>query len=84
MARKSAGTEVAVKIDKGFAVPARSKSGKWNDIVTKMSPGDSVAFSTRRQGTPLVVAIKRNGFKAVTRSVDGGVRVWKTQPEPTA
>ena len=81
MAKKSGSMEVAVKIDKGIGIPARTKSSKWNEVVEKMSFGDSVAFGDHKAATTLVAALKRKGFKPVSRTVDGSVRVWKTLPE---
>ena len=81
MGKKSAISDVAVKIEKGVDIPSakRKSRSKWNDTVAKMGLGDSVLFGDRKSSTSLVVALKRHSFKPITRSVDGGVRVWKTE-----
>lgn len=51
----------------------------WVNLVRNMSPGDSVIVHFKRVA-PLMTAIRRAGFKAVTRRVEGSVwdnQVWK-------
>jgi NADPH-dependent ferric siderophore reductase len=65
------------KIEKNVPISIHGKSGVWSRLATKMQVGDSILLETRSQAMGLRTALKRFGYKATTRTVEGGIRVWK-------
>lgn len=65
------------KIEKNIPVSTHGKSGRWSILTSEMEIGDSILVETRKKATSICIALKRSGYKPVTRKVDGGVRVWK-------
>ncbi len=63
------------KIDKGIPIP--KKPGKYQQLVSEMSKGDSVLITTTREKAGLTAAFKRFGIKIVTRKEEGGFRIWR-------
>jgi hypothetical protein len=70
-------------IEKNIPIP--TAGGRWPDCVpwtktiTDMQVGDSffVKGLAAREVHPRLATAKKKGFKVVTRTQDGGVRVWR-------
>lgn len=67
------------KIEKNIPVSVHGKSGAWSRLVTKMEIGDSILVKTRSQAMGIRNALNKSGYKAITRTVDKGLRVWKVE-----
>ena len=67
------------KIEKNIPISEHGKKGKWSSIGKQMQIGDSVLVNSRKEAVSISVVLKRTGYKAVTRKVDNGVRVWKVE-----
>lgn len=65
------------KIEKNIPISIHGKSGVWSRLATEMEIGDSILLETRSQAMGLRTSLKRFGYKATTRKVEGGLRVWK-------
>ena len=65
------------KIEKNIPISIHGKSGVWSRLAAEMEIGDSVLLETRSQAMGLRTSLKRFGYKAMTRTVEGGLRVWK-------
>ena len=63
------------KIDKGIPIP--KKLGKYQQLVSEMSKGDSVLVTTTREKAGLNSAFNRSGIKTVIRKEEGGFRIWR-------
>lgn len=75
-----------LKIEKGVPVPSiGSGLGSMVDTIRRMDVGDSVfeahqeKHTMRRRQVSWVVAFRREGRRAKTRSVDGGLRIWRVE-----
>lgn len=66
-----------LKIDHNVKIPAQTRKGKFAETIAKMANGDSILFPTRSKAAGFTQSLRRAGFKAETRAVDGKVRVWK-------
>lgn len=71
----------AVAIQSGVAIPPsrwRSNSnGQFDYVAKRMNSGDCCTVSNRKDVMNLSNSIRKRGFKAVTRKVEGGdIRVW--------
>jgi hypothetical protein len=72
-----------IKIDKGILLPARSCKGRpakypWR----QMDVGDSFFVEARKSsdfGGAINHARKTTGYEFISRSVDGGLRVWRVK-----
>ena len=67
------------KIEKNIPISAHGKTGKWSSIGNQMEIGDSILVSNRKEALSISMALKRKGYKALTRKVDNGIRVWKVE-----
>jgi len=67
------------KIDKKYPMPGKTSRGKWQDLANRMKPGQSVFVMRGSERSGLALAIRRTGGVAVTRAVDNGFRVWRTE-----
>ena len=67
-----------MKIEKNIPIPPRGNQ-KNTVLFEKMEVGDSVLVENRQKSMSVANALNRKGRKAVTRSVDGGIRVWRTK-----
>jgi len=67
------------KIEKNIPVSDHGKSGVWSKLARKMEIGDSILVETRAQAMGMRTALKRFGYKGMTRTVDEGIRVWKME-----
>ena len=67
------------KIEKNVPISEHGKTGKWSSIGKKMEIGDSVLVNNRKEAVSISLVLKRAGYKAVTRKVNNGVRVWKVE-----
>jgi hypothetical protein len=74
-----------MKIEKGVPIPNQGGRGKRQSIAKSMEVNDSVFFPTPKEGYAfsgahgLRAALNRLGMKAVTRQVEGGIRVWRVE-----
>ena len=68
-----------IKIESGVEIPRPNHRGKWKNLVKEMRVGDSVLVDGQSPRLSLVAALKKAGFKGVSRQTDGGIRVWKTK-----
>lgn len=65
-----------IKIDKGIPMPQISKKMPYKD----MEVGDSFfvpGMTAKKVGSNLAYAKEKTGFQFTSRTVDGGVRVWR-------
>lgn len=60
----------------GIPVPAKSRSGKWIDLASKMKPGDCVMLASKESAAMLRLACKKLSINAVVRHTDKGYGVW--------
>ena len=67
------------KIEKNIPISKHGKTGKWSSIGKQMEIGDSVLVNSRKEATSISIALKKTGYKGVTRKVDNGIRVWKVE-----
>ncbi len=69
------------KIEKNIPISehGHNGSGHLTKIIRKMEVGDSVVVKNRKRANSFTLTIKRLGYKAVTRKVDNGIRVWKME-----
>ena len=79
------------KIEKGIPLPKRKIPGKWLDIIEDMEVRDSflIPIIDRKQieqiaksfRASMLLAFKsgRIDMKFVTRTVEGGLRVWRIE-----
>ena len=69
------------KIEKNIPISAHGHngSGHLTKIIKEMEVGDSVLVKDRRKANSFTLTIKRQGYNAVTRKVDNGIRVWKVE-----
>ena len=65
------------KIEKNIPISTHGKSGVWSKLATEMKIGDSILLEKKSQATGLRTALNRFGYKATTRTVEGGFRIWK-------
>ena len=70
-----------MKIEKNIPISehGHNGSGHLSKIIRKMEVGDSVVFQDRKKANSFTSSVKRLGYKAVTRKVDNGIRVWKME-----
>ena len=66
----------SIKIEKNIPIP-RTKMGKSTSVFLKMEVGDSVLVKNRGESNIIVSSMWRNKKKALTRQVEGGIRVWR-------
>ena len=68
-------------IEKGIPIPPKRHTINkgWVATLRRMEVGDSVLFENRKQAGGAIQELKRNKDprKFVTRTVDGGIRVWR-------
>lgn len=69
-------TPKSYKPEKGIPIPHR-EYGMWREVALKMEVGESVFFPTLAHAPALHAGLKNAGFKAVTRKVEDGYRVWR-------
>lgn len=67
------------KIEKNIPISAHGKLGHLTKIIKEMEVGDSVLVKDRKKANSFTLTIKRQGYNAVTRKVDNGIRVWKVE-----
>lgn len=69
------------KIEKNIPISAHGHngSGHLTNIIKEMEVGDSVVVKDRKKANSFTLTIKRMGYKAITRKVDKGIRVWKME-----
>jgi hypothetical protein len=72
-------TKMKYKIEKNIPISKHGKTGKWSSIENQMEVGDSILLSNRKEAQGISTAFKRKGYKALTRKVDNGIRVWKVE-----
>ena len=72
-----------MKIDRGIPIPRKGGAkGKWRNLCDEMKAGDSVLFPSREETFSLLNIIRKTeGYTAKTRTVEGGIRVWKVKKE---
>jgi hypothetical protein len=69
-----------MKIEKGIPIPPLGHCGKHYQLLSQMSPGDSVIVIENKDVVGIWHAAKRHGFKVTSRKEDGqGIRVWRTK-----
>ena len=68
------------QIDKKIPIPDKDKKG-MRLLESKMDVGDSVLFFSHKHAKSLSNRIFEAGFKATTRRISGGWRVWKILKE---
>lgn len=75
-----------MKIDKDVPIPTK-ESGQDKKKISRhifhdMEIGDSILIDGANQYSPVVCAFrvlsKRHGKKITTRTVNGGIRIWRT------
>lgn len=66
------------KIEKNIPLPKQIGWGKWSLIADKMEAGDSVLLPTesKNEALSLCQTLRRRNYKPVSRTVNGGIRVW--------
>ena len=64
-----------MKIDKD--IPIADFPGPNKNVAAKMEIGDSVLFHSQTLAQGLRIQIKKQGFRAVGRTVENGFRIWK-------
>jgi len=64
------------RIDKKIPIPDKDKKG-MRLLESRMDVGDSVLFFNPQPAKSLSNRIFEAGFKATTRRINGGWRVWK-------
>lgn len=69
-----------MNIEKNIPIPARGRSGKWQQLGQQMDINDSVLL-TAKEANCFRFALTSSGFKVVTRAEGDNVRVWKTEAE---
>ena len=75
----------SVQIESDIPIPAGNKYGHWTLIAEKMNVGNSVLLKDDDNGKAtqkalgLKSALRKTGKDCVSRSMDGGVRVWCTK-----
>jgi len=69
------------KIEKNIPISKHGHigSGHLSKIIKQMEVGDSVVLKNRKKANSFTQTIIRMGYKAVTRKVDNGIRVWKME-----
>ena len=67
------------KIEKNIPLVEHGLSSNWSTLAKQMEVGDSVLVETRNKATNIANKLRKSGYKPVTRSVDGGIRVWKME-----
>ena len=73
-------------IEKGIPIPTITHPkgrSKWSSVIDSMEVGDSVLLPNRKEVISLSAVLNRRDFKVVTRSEEGGIRVWKMLKEAT-
>jgi len=71
------------KIEKNIPVLKHGNAGKWSALANKMEAGDSVLLPAKSRNEVLCLCqtLRRRNYKPVTRTVDGGIRVWATEKQ---
>ena len=66
------------KIEKNIPLPKQVGWGKWSLIANEMEAGDSVLLpaESKNEALSLCQTLRRRNYKPVTRTVNGGIRVW--------
>tara|TARA_R100001198_G_scaffold60418_1_gene35017 strand:- start:4393 stop:4638 length:246 start_codon:yes stop_codon:yes gene_type:complete len=74
------GKVMELQIEKNIPLPPvnRGRQSKY-DFVLQMQQGDSVLAPTQHVASALVARLRTVGYKAATRKVEGGIRVWRIQ-----
>lgn len=73
-----------LKIEKNIPIPGTGITGRWKELASNMSVGDSVAVENQREATGLSLALRKDNGKAMQRTMrraDGGteLRVWRVK-----
>jgi hypothetical protein len=68
-----------MNIDKNIEIPLT----ETQETAKKMNLGDSVLFTSYSKARGLRDAIQKQKFTAVSRSVPGGIRIWKVKQRNT-
>lgn len=70
------------KIEHGIPIPRKASSGRRAKYpFADMKPGDSIFLPGKKVNAlgSILTPHRRKGLKFTTRSVDGGVRVWRVK-----
>ena len=68
-----------IKIDKNIPVPSAGRGSKWEEVLRKMSKGDSILFGKEGQSSSFMQVGRKNKCTLISRKVEGGIRVWMTK-----
>jgi len=75
-----------MEVEKGIKIPeyegrgAPAGCGKWQKLAKRMDVGDSIFFAdNKKEYLRLCRAMKKLGFKATSRLVGDGYRVWRIE-----
>lgn len=61
-------------------VPMPQKRYKWSKILDEMLVGDSFLVSTYSDRANAYIAMKRHGYKAISRKTEAGnYRIWRVE-----
>ena len=69
-----------VQIDKGVPLPGRRQPMDWTPLLGKLEVGDSFLLPAAAKsaiGSAVKVHKDATGMQLTTRTVDGGIRVWR-------
>ena len=71
-----------LKIEKGIPIPPRTNGvrGKTaTSLISEMEVGDSILVDTHNQRTTMIALAHRKGVKVVSRKMNDGYRIWRTE-----
>lgn len=68
-----------VKIEKNIPLPPKRNGHdpRAKQMIEAMTLGDSIFLSDKKQRNHCVNVMRRCGYKATARAVEGGYRVWR-------
>ena len=66
----------SIKIEKNIPIPPHGNEKKTAPFL-EMEVGDSVLVKNRAESNRIFTLMKRSKKKALTRQVEGGIRVWR-------
>ena len=73
--------KAVIEIEKNVPMPSRNKNTSVAGALERMEVGDSIFCKDKTPtalGGALTYGKRKTGNKFASRSVDGGVRVWRT------
>ena len=68
---------MALKIEKGIPIPEIRHTIDFKETIRKMKKGDSFVLPHPKTTKNLYTFAKEFGITVITRSVKGGIRIWR-------